>query len=509
MSNQLKIGALLSYANLFFTLIIGLIYTPIMIRLLGQSEYGLYSLIGALIGYLSILDMGLGNAIIRYTAKNRATGDKNSEAILNGMFLLLYLAIGILTVIVGSILYYNIDNMFYDTLTKDELGRAKIMTILLILNFALSFPLSVFASVMQAYERFVFLKLCSIFRVVLNPIIVLPLLYMGYGSVMMVVISTILNIGCLLINVYYCYRYLNISFRFNCFDFLLLKEIAVYSFFIFLNIITDKIYWSTGQFILGMVAGTTSVAVYAIAMQFVTIYIMFSTSISGIMLPKVTIMVANRASASELTELMIKIGRIQYIIIGYIFSLFVLCGKQFIYLWAGEAYSDAYVIIAIIMFAIGFPLIQNTGISILQAKNLNKFRMILYTIVAMLNIVISIPLAKQYGSLGCAIATAGAQLIANIFIINAYYHYKIGLDIPLFWRSILKMSLPVIILLTFGVSINHVFSQYTWTNLFFQVGIFSLVYAVAMVFVGMNYSEKKMIEKPLQLLKKKIISLKG
>lgn len=67
--NELKAGAFLSYLSIFVTIVIALLYTPIMLRLLGQSEYGLYSLIGAVVGYLSILDLGLGNAMVRYNAK--------------------------------------------------------------------------------------------------------------------------------------------------------------------------------------------------------------------------------------------------------------------------------------------------------------------------------------------------------------------------------------------------------------------------------------------------------
>ena len=122
--NQLKAGALLSYASIFITIIIALLYTPIMLRLLGQSEYGLYSLIGAVVGYLSILDLGLGNAIVRYTARNRALGDKDAESNLNGMFLVLYSFIGFLTVIMGAVLYFNVDNMFGATLTAAEMENA-------------------------------------------------------------------------------------------------------------------------------------------------------------------------------------------------------------------------------------------------------------------------------------------------------------------------------------------------------------------------------------------------
>ena len=175
--NQRRWGAILSYVNIIATVLVGLFYTPIMLRLLGQSEYGLYSLIGSVVGYLSVLDMGLGNTIVRYTAKNRVDGTPEKEAELNGLFLQVYSIIGFITFIIGAILYANIDALFSATLTAGEMHRARIMMILLIFNFALSFPLSIFASILQAYEKFIFLRVSNILRVLMNPLLVLPFLY--------------------------------------------------------------------------------------------------------------------------------------------------------------------------------------------------------------------------------------------------------------------------------------------------------------------------------------------
>lgn len=500
MVNQLKMGAILSYLNIGFNLIIGLVYTPIMIRLLGQSEYGLYSLIGALVGYLSILDMGLGNAIVKYTAQNRAIGNKQHEFQLNGMFLILYFFIGILTVIAGSILYYNLDNMFAHSLSVEELYRARIMTILLILNFAVSFPLGVFSSIIQAYERFVFLRTCNLLRTILIPIIILPLLYHGFGSVMMVIITTIMNISCLLANVYYCFKYLQTKFHFKKIDHILLREIGGYSFFIFLNIIMDKLYWSTGQFILGMVSGTNAVAIYSVAVQIIIIYSSFSTVMSSVMLPKITMMVVKGVSTDELTQIMIRTGRLQYIIIAYILCMFIISGKSFLLFWIGKEYVEAYYIIVLLMCSALISLIQTVGISILQAKNMNAFRTITYVVTSIINIFICIPLAKEYGGLGYAIGTSFAILISTGLIINLYYYYKVGINIPLFWRNILSMSTPVIFVIFIGNLINYVIKVDTLIFMLIKIIVCSLLFIGLMYFGGMNKYEKNLMLRPFYIL---------
>ena len=69
--NERKSGALLSYLSIIISTLVQLLYTPLLIRMLGQSEYGLYSLVSSIIGYLTVLDLGFGNAIVVYTSKYR------------------------------------------------------------------------------------------------------------------------------------------------------------------------------------------------------------------------------------------------------------------------------------------------------------------------------------------------------------------------------------------------------------------------------------------------------
>ena len=106
--NQLRTGAILSYVVLFLNTIVGLVYTPFMLRKLGQSEFGLYSLVASIIAYLAIFDLGFGNAIVRFTAKLRSEKKFAEQYSMFGMFLILYSFIGIITCIIGLLLFQNI-----------------------------------------------------------------------------------------------------------------------------------------------------------------------------------------------------------------------------------------------------------------------------------------------------------------------------------------------------------------------------------------------------------------
>jgi len=488
--SQLKVGALLSYLSIFISILIALLYTPFMIRILGQSEFGLYSVIGSLAAYFSVMDMGLGNAMIRFTAKNRIDGDSDYESKLNGLFLILYSVIGIMTIFIGIVVYNNIDILFNAKFSEIELAKAKTMVIILIINFALSFPLSIFTSIIKAYELFIVDKLVSITRILLSPIIILPIIYMGYGAVSMVAITSIVNIACLLFVTIYCFKKIEVKFYVGKVDKDLLKQIIGYSFFVFLGVIVDQIYWQTDQIILGAISGTAVVAIYAIAMQFIKLYIQFSTSISSLFLPKVSMMVAKNASSKELTNVMIRYGRLQYIIISYILSGFILFGLPFIEFWAGSNYTNAYYIILIIMVPLTFPLIQNFGISILYAKNLQGFRSIVLIFMAIINVVISIPIAKYYGGIGVAIVTAITLSLGNILVMNVYYAKKIGLEIIRFWESLFRLTLVLFVSVFFGYLINFIIPLNNIYLLAIKILIYSIVHIFILYKIGFNDYEK-------------------
>ena len=239
----------------------------------------------------------------------------------------------------------------------------------------------------------------------------------------------------------------------------------------------DRVYWSTGQFVLGAIVGTAAVAVFAIAIQLEGMYMQFSTAISSVFLPKVTAMVATNRSRKEISDLFIRTGRIQYIVLAYILSGFIIFGRQFIELWAGAGYSDAYIISLLFFIPLTVPLIQNLGITILQARNEMKFRSVLYIIIALVSLGMQIVLTRYFGGIGCAMGVSGALVVGQILIMNVYYQRRQDLDIKTFWKEISKMSIiPIVLIFSSMLVIRHFFALDSWGKLILGIAAFSLVY---------------------------------
>src|SRR5690554_6849574 len=138
--NQLKAGAALSYISMGLGYFVSIIYTPVMLRLLGQSEYGLYNLVASVVSYLGLLSFGFGSAYMRYYSRYRVKDDEENIAKLNGMFLIVFSIIGLIAVLAGCVLVFNTELIFGDKLTISELSTAKVLMAIMVFNIALSFP---------------------------------------------------------------------------------------------------------------------------------------------------------------------------------------------------------------------------------------------------------------------------------------------------------------------------------------------------------------------------------
>ncbi|MBO4941350.1 MAG: polysaccharide biosynthesis protein [Clostridia bacterium] len=503
--NQLKAGAILSYATQGVHILTGLLYTPVMLRLLGQSEYGLYQLVYSVVAYLSLLSLGFGSSYVRFFSRYKVKEQNHEVEKLNGMFMTIFSVIAAICILCGGVMIKNAESIFGDGLTVDELHKTRILLAIMIVNMAVTFINSVFSSIMTAHEKFFFQRLVKFLRELFNPFLTLPFLFMGYGSVAMVAITTILSVSGLVADGFFCIKKLKVRFRFSAFDFSLFKEMWRFTFFIFLGMIVDQLNWSVDKFLLGRMIGTSAVAVYGVAAQLNTLYITLSSAVSAVFIPRVNFIVAKNVDNSLLTDLFIRVGRIQFLVLGLVVTGYIVFGKEFIALWAGKGYSEAYLIGLLLMIPATVPLVQNLGIEIQRAKNMHKARAVVYLLVAIGNVFVSIPCIKKWGTSGAAVGTAISLTIGNILFMNWYYHKKMRIDVFLFWKRLMGLLGISAICVGLGKFAKMFFLiPESLGSLIVVILFYCVIYAGLIWLFGMNISEKNLLLKPLEKVRNKL-----
>lgn len=480
--NELKAGALLSYVNLGISCIVPMFYTPIMLSILGQGEYGLFSLSNSVITYLSLLNFGMGSAVMRYVTKARAEERKDEVEKVVGTFTIIYFILAILVIAIGLVLTTFSDDFFAKGLTQDEIGKLRILMIIMTFSTAISFPASVYSSVLVSYEKYLFRRILDIAGTLLTPVLNLIVLFVGCGSIGLALVGLFIQIVFAPIYIGYCVKSLKIKPTFSKLDKMLLKDIFSFSAFVFLSMIVDMMYWATDKILIGAMVGSVAVAIYNVGGVFTSILQNMSSAISNVFTPRVTSMVILQSSMEKLTDLLIRIGRLQYLIVSLILSGYIVFGQNFINVWAGKEYSDSYVISLLVMLPLSIPLIQNIAYNTILAQKKHQFRAIIYAIVAVANVIATFLVIPYFGIIGAAACSGIAYFIGNGLVMNIYYYKVTKLNIPKFWKNILRMSIVPLIL---GVIGYFVANYFVICDSYGMLAIQILIYTA--LFIGLSW----------------------
>lgn len=488
-SNQLKAGVVLSYLHTGIGMLVSLLYTPFVLRVLGQSENGVYQTAASVISYLNLLSLGFGSSYMRFFSRYRSKNDEEGIKKLNGLFILVFGLAAVLSLVAGLVLSSAPTAVFGNKFTAGESALAQKLLIMMSVGMAITFVDSVFNMYVTAHERFVFQNVIGIAGTVLNPMLALPLLLLGYGASGLTFVAVIVNAFRLAVDIFYARR-LGMKFSLRSPDISLFKEIAVFSLFILLSSVAGQINSTVDKFLLARYIGSASVSVYDVGAKFNTYLMMFSVTVSNVFIPRVNNYVAEKRSNVELTELMTRVGRIQFYIMALVFGGFVLVGRYFIGIYAGDGYGQSYSIALYLMGASLIPYCQNIGVEIQNAENKHIFRSVAYLVIALCNIAVSIPLIRSMGISGAALGSALALIVGNVIIMNIYYKKGIGLDMNSFWRSLLRPIASAVIAFVPCFTLAH-FWRVDRMGRFITVGaMYVVLFAASAWFIGADNYER-------------------
>lgn len=504
--SQLRIGIILNYVNLILGNLIPIFYTPVMLSLLGQSEYGLYKLASNVTSYLSLISLGLGSAITRYLIKAREVEGKEAEEKILGLFTRIFQVISMVAFVVGIILTLCLGIWYSDSLTDSELFKMKILVFILVCNMALSFLMTPQVSVVTSHERFIFLQTMNIMSTCVMPILNLVVLFLGFASIGMVVSSLVLNL--VIRTCYYIYmrKVLYIKPIFKGMPRNSIKEIMGFSFWVFIANVVGQLYNATDTVMIGAIPAlaTVGVAVYNVGGVFNHVVFSLTTGISSLLAPKTNKMVFQGASNEELTDLAIRIGRLQCYIITLIVTGFICFGQPFIQFYVGEGYEEAYWVAILMMIPNMIPLVQSICLNVIVAQNKHRFRSLVYLGIAIANVIGTWFLMQVMGIVGAALMTGVALIIGQGIIMNWYYHYKTGLNMLKFWREVGKIYLIPILMCVVTLIVSQFVDFYNFIILIIGILIYTLIYCIVNWFFVMNDYEKDIFRQPVIKVIKKL-----
>ncbi|WP_157807542.1 lipopolysaccharide biosynthesis protein [Geobacillus sp. Manikaran-105] len=492
-AREVKIGILSSYGIFIADILAALIFTPFLINSLGQSEYGVYALIGSVVGSLMVLDFGFGSAIIRYVAQYRAENRKDKEQNLIATCLLLYGIIALIALGIGLVLLFFIDDIFGSKLSDSELSIAHSMFIISVFSVSISFLLGVFNAYIQGYEKFIVINSITLIRLIVRISVLTILLSLGFKSIMVVIVDALLNLATGILYILFTRVRLGLRVKLSKFDIRLLKEISNYSFFIFISSITDILFWRSGSFVLGATVGAKAVAVYTVGITLVSYFQYISGVINEKLFPAITRMVVRGSDGNHLTSFCAKIGRIQFILLSGILLGFQLFGDDFVYLWIGSNYLLSWWIGLILMTVMIVQAIQYPCVMILRAKKKDGLRTVLQLIIIAVGVFLGNILIKWYSVIGMTLGLGIAVALLNLILISMHYRKMFDFKPLTFLKQIVKLLPSIGVAYIFGRLLEFIPVGDSWGIFILKCAIFTGFYAISVWYLGANEFEKSLV----------------
>ncbi len=506
-----KQGVVLSYILMAFEVLSTLLLTPFILRTLGQAEYGVYKLSVAITSYLLLLDLGVGNAIVRYLAKFRVNNDKERAEKFLGIATLFYGGIALLSVIGGVMLIYIFPVAFAKGLSADEIILGQKLIVATTLNVAVTLATAAYTNALIAYEKFTVSRGASIIQIVIRVGLFVVCLKAGMGSLGLVYVQLFTTLLCRGFFVFYLTSKIHLKPIFKNLETSFVKEIAVYSSLILLQMIATQLNASLGQFLIGMVVASSAVilGIYSVGTQVAQYYQSIGSAFSGVLMPGLVKLVESKATPQVLCEEMVRIGRVILIVLAAIWGAYLVCGRDFIVLWAGEENRAAWAVSMILMTAYMFILTEAVGNQILWAMNAHKEQSWAKLFIVVLNIAVSVVLIKWEPLEGAALGTFFSLLIGDIVVMNIIFVKKIHINIWSYYSGLLKGILPsLLIAIGVGWIVCHNLPV-SWSAWIVKVVSVVIPFFICLALFGSTDYEKQLVAGPVKKVWSKLSHFQG
>lgn len=502
--NELKAGVCINYISIAVRLSTAFFLTPFVIAKLGAEEYGLFMLSNSVIAWLTLTDFGLGATVNKYITSFRARRKDEEQSYFLGQVIVLYSVLGLIALGVGFACYCQLESLF-PNLQEAQYETLKIIFLLTLSNVVLSIPLRPLGSIPWAYMKFIVPGVINLGGSLLNMTLTVILLLMGYKAIGLTVLGVAIGVLSLLLGAIYVFKYLDVKVLFRRPDMALYRAMFRFSFWVFLGQMMDLFYWQAGTPVVARLCGAAYVPLFTLGVSFANYFMMASTAIANVVAPKLMQMVSVEASGSELTRVLIRAGRMQFVLIALMMLGFIVFGSQFLKLWVGasigEGVSTVWLGAVIVLLPLVLPLTQSVGIGILQAMCIHKGRSIILFFTSLTCVVMGYLLTLCWGAIGMFIGTGVSLFFGQGIAMNLYYHYRARLDMVRFFRETYWPAImPVVTLLVMGLAVVRIFPADSWSSFAVLASLYGLVCACTLFLCYLRDDERGMILKPLRHL---------
>lgn len=481
-----------SYLKFIFSMLVVFFMTPYIVGVLGIEQFGLWSLLFAVIGIFGLLDLGFATAGVKYVAEAFGADDDERRNVVLSTLFYVYLTLG--AVCFGIVVAASLSSASWVDLTASHRDDFSVALSILGGALALSLPLSVFRSAMLGVGRASTVNLCAVVAVIAQAAVTVVLLRNGFGLKGLAVAASVNMLGQSLLLIPLCYRQLpSFSLSVRNFSRQQVLELGAFSVYAFVANVAVLVILRIDPVVIKMFLPLSAIAVYAIALRIAEYAFLLNKQFSNALMPLVSQSFGS-GDVDTIRRVLVDGTRLSLGVALPFLGLLWFYAPELVQLWMGEAFAGAASVLRILLLATAFSVVQLNAANVLGMTGSHKFVAFAMLGSAALNLVLSIFVVQFYGLIGVASATLIAAFAIEMGLIVPYACRTQKLAVSQFARRALWPALPPLAPMFAAAYWFFVIAPIDgFLDLLVHGALCGAIYLVAFWFVGVQQGEREWV----------------
>ncbi len=488
-NKQFTLGAIISYFSIAFNIITGLLYTPWMIKTIGDDQYALYTLAISIVNLL-LLDFGIGGSVTKFLSNFYARGEQDKANAFMGIVYKVFFIITACIAVILTAVFFFLGSM-YKNLSPGDLVVLKRLYIIVAVYSVVTFPCIPFTGTLTANEKFIEVKLCELVQRIVSVALIIFFLIQNKGVYALLLVTVITNALTYLAKYIFIRRKTKTVANIKFWDRKMAKELFGFSIWLTVQSIAQRFIFNIMPSIIIALTGSVEVTLFSLASTIEGYVYTFTDAINGMFMPKVARLTSSENKAKEMPLLMGKVAKYHMATLGLLFIGFVCVGQQFVFLWMGEGYEVLYMAILLLILPSMISTPQQVASTSLLTMGIVKPQAMIFIVGSVINIGIAVVLLPYIGVLGACISVMAAYLLrtalTNILLYKKHLPIKLS---RYFFDTYARWVIVAAITVVWGVLLNYLLPIQSWSSLLIKAVGIGAVYLALFVFIDLKKEDR-------------------
>jgi O-antigen/teichoic acid export membrane protein len=492
-----------SWLGLLVHAVVGFLLSPFILHRLGDEAFSLWILVFAFSGYYGLLDLGIRSSIVKYTAGFIAAKDEDQLSRFLSTSMAFYVVVALLVLFATTIGFFYLHLLF--RIPPTLLGSARMLFLLAGASVALTFPLSVFAGVLEGLQKFSWLQLSHIGVTLVRAVLIIVALTHGGGLLAIGTIAVATNLLSYLIFTWMALQVLPFRISIRHVEANAFRKMARYGIFAFAILAAEKLRFQSDAMVIGAFLSSTAITSFSIGSKLVEYSSYAVRSMSQIFTP----MSSQFQASGDLVRLQrtfVAGNRACAFIIFPICVTLLILGKSIIESWVGARYVASYSVLALLIVPRTIYLAQSTSTRILLGMGRHHLLGSVLLLEGGFNLLLSLLLVHRLGIVGVALGTAIPLACTSLFFLPQHLCRILDMPLGAFLNRAYRLPLLLCVPLA-GVlwSVSHEFPAHSYRGLLLQIVSGGVVFLVGLAgaLVNRGFNRPRSWEAFVQVLARK------